>query len=56
MYKEFGISDEVINLSEECEKELEPVFKEIEKNAQFCPHCGAKQTEEPKLENEEVKS
>ena len=32
MYKEFGISDEVINLSEECEKELEPVFKEIDRN------------------------
>ena len=31
MYKEFGISDEIISLSEECEKELEPIFKEIDK-------------------------
>ena len=32
MYKEFGISDKVISLAEECEKELEPVFEKIEKN------------------------
>ncbi len=32
MYKEFGISDELINLEKECEKELEPIFKEIDKN------------------------
>ena len=32
VYKEFGISDELINLEKECEKELEPIFKEIDKN------------------------
>lgn len=33
MYKEFGISDKLVKLSEECEKELEPVFKEIDENS-----------------------
>lgn len=32
MYKEFGITDEVIDLAEKCEKELEPIFKKIDEN------------------------
>ncbi len=32
MYEEFGISEEIIKLSEECEKELEETFKEIDRN------------------------
>ena len=32
MYKEFGISDDIIELSEKCEKELEEIFKDIDKN------------------------
>lgn len=32
MYKEFGISDELIKIADECEKELEPIFKEIDEN------------------------
>ncbi len=32
MYKEFGIRDEIINVSNEVEKELEPIFAEYEKN------------------------
>ena len=39
MYKEFGISDEIINLAEECEKELEPIFKEIDNG---CLRASAK--------------
>ena len=27
------ISDEILNLAEDCEKELEPIFKEIDRNA-----------------------
>ena len=32
MYKEFGISDKIINTAEEVEKELEPIFQDLEKN------------------------
>ncbi|MBR1540613.1 MAG: methionine gamma-lyase family protein [Clostridia bacterium] len=32
MYKKFGISDEIIHLAEECEKELEPIFKKIDED------------------------
>ena len=32
MYKEFGIREEIINISNEVEKELEPIFAEYEKN------------------------
>ncbi len=32
MYKEFGISDELIKMAEETEKELEPIFKQIDQN------------------------
>ena len=34
MYKEFGIKDEVVELAEKVEKEIEPIFKEIEKNCE----------------------
>ena len=62
------LSDEIDGLLKQClelkdKKQCQKCFKEIEKNAQFCPNCGAKQTEEPtkeaealkKLENIEVK-
>ena len=32
MFKEFGISEELIKLTEECENELEPIFKELDNN------------------------
>lgn len=32
MYKEFGISEDIINMSNEVEKELEEIFKKYEKN------------------------
>ena len=32
MYKEFGIKDEVLNLSKKIANEIAPVFKEIEEN------------------------
>ena len=35
MYKEFGISEEVIKLSKETEKEIEPIFKKIEEVSEF---------------------
>ena len=35
MYKEFGISDKIIKLSDEVEKEIEPVFKKINKVCEF---------------------
>lgn len=35
MYKEFDISDDIINLSRKCEKELELVFKEIDNNCMY---------------------
>ena len=62
------LSDEIDNLLKQSlelkdKKQCPKCFKEIEKNAQFCPNCGEKQTEEPareveileKLENTEVK-
>ena len=61
------LSDEVDSLLKESlelrdKKQCEKCFKEIERNAKFCPSCGAKQTEQPakeveileKLENTEV--
>ena len=53
------LSDEIDGLLQQSlelkdKKQCPKCFKEIEKNAQFCPHCGAKQTEEPKSENEEA--
>lgn len=35
MYKEFGISEEVIKLSKETEKEIEPIFKKIEEVCEY---------------------
>ena len=35
MYKEFGISDRVIELSTKAEKDVENVFKKIEKNCEY---------------------
>lgn len=35
MYKEFGISEKIINLSEEIEKDIEPVFKKINKICEY---------------------
>ncbi len=32
MYKEFGIREEIINTAEEVEKELKPIFENLEKN------------------------
>ena len=32
MYKEFGISENVINVAKEVEKELEPIFEKYEEN------------------------
>jgi len=32
MYKEFGISDEIIEIAEKSEKELEPIFQKIDEN------------------------
>ncbi len=54
------LSDEIDGLLQQSlelkdKKQCPKCFKEIEKNAQFCPHCGAKQTEEPKSEDVEVK-
>lgn len=39
MYEEFGISEEIIKLAEECEKDLEPIFKKIDEN---CLRASAK--------------
>lgn len=39
MYKEFGINDKIIALAEECEKELESVFKKIDEK---CLKASAK--------------
>ena len=51
------LSDEVDGLLKQClelkdKKQCQKCFKEIEKNAKYCPNCGAKQTEEPKKEVE----
>ena len=35
MYKEFGISEEIIKLTKETEKEIEPIFKKIEEVSEF---------------------
>ena len=35
MYKEFGISEELIKLSEEVEEEIKPIFEKIQKIAEF---------------------
>ena len=35
MYKEFGISEKIIDLSDEVEKEIEPVFKKINKICEY---------------------
>lgn len=35
MYQQFGISDKIINLSKEVEKEVEPVFEKIQKVCEY---------------------
>ena len=35
MYKKFGISDEIINLSNEVEQELKPIFEKIDKTCEY---------------------
>ena len=62
------LSNEIDSLLKQClelkdRKQCPKCFKEIEKNAQYCPNCGEKQTDEPtreveiieKLENSDVK-
>ncbi len=52
------LSDEIDGLLKQClelkdKKQCQKCFKEIEKNAKYCPNCGAKQTEEPVEEQSE---
>ena len=35
MYEQFGISEKIINLSKEVEKEVEPVFEKIQKVCEY---------------------
>ena len=35
MYKEFGISDKIINLANDVEQELKPIFERIEKTCEY---------------------
>lgn len=51
------LSDEIDSLLKEClslkdKKQCQKCYKEIEKDAKFCPNCGEKQTEEPAKEVE----
>lgn len=51
------LSDEIDSLLKEClllkdKKQCQKCYKEIEKDARFCPNCGEKQTEEPAKEVE----
>lgn len=51
------LSDEIEGLLKEClalkdKKQCPNCYKEIEKEAKFCPSCGAKQTEQPVKEVE----
>lgn len=51
------LSDEIDGLLKEClllkdKKQCQKCYKEIEKDAKFCPNCGEKQTEEPAKEVE----
>lgn len=51
------LSDEIEGLLKEClalkdKKQCQNCYKEIEKEAKFCPSCGAKQTEQPVKEVE----
>ena len=51
------LSDEIDSLLKEClllkdKKQCQKCYKEIEKDAKFCPNCGEKQTEEPTKEVE----
>ncbi len=62
------LSDEIDSLLKQClelkdKKQCQKCFKEIEKNAQYCPNCGAKQEElqekvqeQTNQENEEQES
>lgn len=51
------LSDEIESLLQQClelkdKRQCKECYKEIEKDAQFCPNCGAKQTDEPAKEVE----
>ena len=51
------LSDEIDGLLKQClelkdKKQCQKCFKEIEKNAKYCPNCGARQTEESEKEVE----
>lgn len=51
------LSDEIDSLLKEClnlkdKKQCKNCYKEIEKEDNFCPNCGEKQTEEPEKEIE----
>lgn len=51
------LSDEIDSLLKEClnlkdKKQCKNCYKEIEKEDNFCPNCGEKQTEEPEKEVE----
>ena len=51
------LSDEIDSLLKEClllkdKKQCQKCYKEIEKDAKFCPNCGEKQKEEPAKEAE----
>ena len=35
MYKEFGIKEDVIELSKKIEKDLDPIFKEVEEIEEY---------------------
>ena len=35
MYQEFGISEKIIELSKETQKEIEPIFKKIEEISEY---------------------
>ena len=54
------LSDEMDSLLKQClelrdRKQCPSCYKEIEKNVNYCPNCGAKQEEKKETENEEAK-
>ena len=40
MYKEFGISDYILNLSKTVEKEIEPILKDIDNVCSYNSHAN----------------